>query len=161
MSNAISIRMFREGDEFDCMNVLISSFEWYLKLPGTRWLYEKFSPESLRLESMKGFSLVAEKGGKIVGYAHCDIALYGVGYLSTIGVAPSLQGSGIGSSLLKQVETKCRRLGLRKIWLMVTHINTRALTFYLMSGYEINGFMRDMTARGLHEVIMSKDLEST
>ncbi len=152
----MKVRKFRKGDEKQCARMLIDSFSWYFELKGSDWLKKKFSAASIAREAKQGISLVAVDSGSIIGYCHAGISDYGVAYLSTIGVSKRVELRGIGSSLLEQLETTCRTIGARKLWLMVTHINTEAISFYRRHGYRKEGMLRDMTLEGAHEIIMSK-----
>jgi ribosomal protein S18 acetylase RimI-like enzyme len=152
------IRLFLEGDERACASLLDGAFSWYFRLPGSQWMRKKISAESILEASKDGITLIAVERGEIKGYAHATISDYGVAYLSTIGVSSSSESKGIGSMLLKDLEGRCRNRGVRKIWLMVTHINSRAVLFYIRKGYEIEGLMKDMTLEGVHEIVMSKHL---
>ncbi|MBX8632626.1 MAG: GNAT family N-acetyltransferase [Thermoplasmata archaeon] len=152
------IRLFLKGDEKACSSLLDEAFGWYFRLPGSQWMRRKISAESILETSKDGITLVAVELGRIEGYAHAAISDYGVAYLSTIGVSPSSESKGIGTMLLKGLEERCRQKGIRKIWLMVTHINSRAVSFYIRNGYEIEGLLKDMTVEGAHEIVMSKHL---
>ena len=150
------IRKFRKGDERQCSTMLLKSFHWYFKLKGSRWLRKKFSAACIAGDAKNGISLVAVDDGGIVGYCHAGISEYGAAYLSTIGISPGARHRGTGSRLLGELESRCRKSGVRKLWLMVTHINTEAIEFYSRHGYSREGMVRDLTLEGAHEVIMSK-----
>ena len=152
----MKIRKFRKGDEKTCSPMLIESFSWYFEFKGSEWLKKKFSAASIAREAKQGINLVAVDSGNIIGYCHATISDYGVAYLSTIGVSKRIESRGIGSALLEKLETICRTIGVRKIWLMVTHTNTVAISFYRRHGYRKEGMLKDMTLEGVHEIIMSK-----
>ncbi|WP_291999882.1 GNAT family N-acetyltransferase [Caldivirga sp.] len=154
----ISIREFRDGDEVECSRVLKRAFEWYMKLPGSQWLEKKLSPENVRKSALDGITMVAVEGDSIVGCVNFTISDYNAAYVSIIGVLPEYSRRGIGSLLLEETERLCSERGVRKIWLMVSHINHAAILFYLKHNYEIAGFLKNMTLNGVHEVIMAKDL---
>ena len=50
--------------------------------------------------------------------------------ISTVGVSPDERKRGAGAMLLKELEEICRKNGVRKMWLMVTHVNREAISFY-------------------------------
>jgi len=58
-------------------------------------------------------------------------------YIANIGVHPSAQGQGIGSSLLNFAEAQARRDGFSKCSLCVAFYNQGALRLYQRHGYEI------------------------
>jgi Acetyltransferases len=155
---SISVTDFKKGMEMDCSRILFESFKWYLDFKGSDWIRSKFSPQALLLNSENGISLVAtDENFRILGYLHADIAAYSVAYLSVIGVATS--GKGVGSLLLNALEQRLKSTNIRKIWLLVSHINQNAVVFYIRKGYEFSGVLRDFTLNGLHEIILSKDLK--
>ena len=154
----MKIRRFSNGDETGCEILLKDAFQWYFEIEGSRWLSSKLSADHIKEESKSGVTFVAEDDGKLIGYVHLSIADYGVGYIPTIGVSSISQGKGAGKNLLHHLEKEAKKRGLRKIWLMVTHINTGAIVFYLRNNYLIEGFLRDMTIEGYHAIIMSKHL---
>lgn len=75
--------------------------------------------------------LVAVSGGhSIVGFC---IALPGQALLKALYVHPALNGRGIGQQLLRQVEARCRALGLAALELNASY---NAEAFYRRCGYE-------------------------
>lgn len=47
------------------------------------------------------------------------------------------EGRGVGTALIRAVEEEARRRGCRRVWLITTNDNTRALRFYQRLGYRI------------------------
>ncbi len=154
----MEIRFFKEGDETDCSKLLIKAFDWYLKIPGADWMYNKISPEAILRNSKEGVSLVAIDNGRIISYINFTISDYKTAYISVIGVNPDFSSLGVGSRILSEAESVCKRLKVRKIWLMVSHINYSGIKFYLKNGYHIEGSLKDMTIDGIDEIIMAKKL---
>ena len=136
--------------------MLIESFDWYFKLKGSEWLKKKLSAAGIAEDAKHGISLVAVDAGNIIGYCHAGLSDYGVAYLSTIGVSKISRQRGVGSRLMEELEKICRKRGVRKLWLMVTHVNREAISFYRKYGYRKEGMLRDFTLEGAHEIIMSK-----
>lgn len=58
-------------------------------------------------------------------------------YISNIGIAPHLQGQGLGLHLMKFAETQAQQAGLKKCSLSVDEHNTGAIRFYQRLGYQI------------------------
>ena len=156
--SSLHIRRFRKGDGHQCAVMLTASFAWYFRLKDSEWLRNKFSAASISSEAKRGISLVAIDAGRVIGYCHASISDYGAAYISTVGVSPDERKRGAGAMLLKELEEICRKNGVRKIWLMVTHVNREAISFYRRHGYRKEGMIRDLTTEGAHEIIMSRHL---
>lgn len=71
--------------------------------------------------------------------------------LVVIGVRTRMQGKGIGSRLLKELDKKTINLGIEKMKLTVEENNTAALKAYITNGWEIVSSVSG-------KVLMSKDL---
>ena len=156
----MKIRRFRSQDAEECEEILMDAFGWYFKLKGSSWLRKRLRKAELKNNAADGITLVAENEKRIVGYIHASLTVYGVAYISTVGISSLSQGKGVGKLLLNKLEEICRKAKIRKIWLMVGHINHDAIVFYLKNGYLIEGVMKDMTLNGLHSIIMSKQISS-
>lgn len=57
--------------------------------------------------------------------------------LKNIAVAPTLQGNGIGSTLITEIRAICKHSGFRKLWVGTPDSATQQINFY-----EKNGFVR-------------------
>jgi len=55
----------------------------------------------------------------------------------------SISGRGVGAALLAAVVSQARRLGCRRIWLVTTNDNVRALRFYQRHGWDLVAVHRD------------------
>jgi len=82
--------------------------------------------------------LVASLGGEIAGFA---IMHFGDAdaHLHLLAVEPQYRRSGIGTALLRWLETSCRTAGMRRIRLEVRIGNLPARRFYERLGYSILG----------------------
>jgi GNAT superfamily N-acetyltransferase len=69
----------------------------------------------------------------IVGFC---IALPEQALLKALYVHPGFAGQGIGQGLLREMESRCRALGLESLELSASH---NAAAFYLRCGYEAHG----------------------
>ncbi|HKF77522.1 MAG TPA: inositol monophosphatase family protein [Candidatus Dormibacteraeota bacterium] len=100
-------------------------------------------------------ALVAELGGRVVGYAELHArpsSLHDAseGWLGALAVAADLRGSGIGGALLRAVEREARLLGCADIALESSAWRDGAHRFYAGLGYEeaapAKRFRRRLTA---------------
>ena len=99
--------------------------------------------------------------GKLVGFAsYGPTSEPGVMKLHKLYLLPEMQGRGLGSRLLQQVEGEVRTGGARRLILSVNKRNTKAITAYKRNGFVIvesvvtdigNGFVMD-------DYIMAKEL---
>ena len=55
----------------------------------------------------------------------------------------SINGPGVGGALLDAAVAQARRLGCRRVWLVTTHDNVRALRFYQRHGWDLVALHRD------------------
>ena len=155
---ALRIRKFRESDAEEASRMLIDVFRWFHGLNKRSWLWKSLQPSTLIANSKTQDILVALRGKQIVGYVASTTTPYGVAYIPTIGIASRAQNSGIGTILLKKKLRDLRQQRIRKVWLLVTHSNTRAIAFYLKNKFVIEGYLRDHTGPGSDEVLLSKFL---
>ena len=85
--------------------------------------------------------LVAELGRKIIG-----TVIGGFdgrrGILYHLAVDGSLRGQGIGSLLLNEIESRLRRKGCLKCYLMVTPDNEEAMHYYEQRGWHHMDYVR-------------------
>lgn len=59
----------------------------------------------------------------------------------------TVQGRGVGTSLLTAVEDAARNAGARRLWLTTTNDNTLALRFYQRRGFDLVAVHRDAVTR--------------
>ena len=97
------------------------------------------APERLAVTVTRnpGLFIVADDGGQIVG------TVLGTfdgrrGYLYHVAVAATHHRQGIGTALIRDIETRLQALGASKIYFRVFHDNARALAFYRRLGYDTN-----------------------
>jgi GNAT superfamily N-acetyltransferase len=60
----------------------------------------------------------------------------------------SINGYGVGAALLAAAVDAVRRLGCRRVWLVTTNDNTRALRFYQRQGWDLVALYRDGVTAG-------------
>jgi GNAT superfamily N-acetyltransferase len=111
-------------------------------------LIDYFSPEKVDALNQERVCFVAEESGEVVGIG----ALEG-DELVTFFVDPQKQGGGIGSALLRAVETAAREGGLRRLRV---GSSLAGAPFYRRHGYEPTGEILEGTA-GAH-LAMEKEL---
>jgi ribosomal protein S18 acetylase RimI-like enzyme len=99
-----------------------------------------------------------------IGQDRCGLALVrergvaGAPYLTSIAVAESFRGHGVGEQLLAYVEGLFRGR-YRHFFLCVSEFNPRARAFYERHGYRAVGILEDFVVEGLNERLMVKRLE--
>ncbi|GLQ57676.1 GNAT family N-acetyltransferase [Devosia nitrariae] len=98
--------------------------------------------------------IVAEIDGVPVGW--CSRAR-GRAYVPFLFVMPELQSQGIGSMLLRRMESMLELEGAERVHLETPADNVRAVRFYERQGYRILALRPD--GRAAHEPFMSVHLE--
>ncbi len=99
----------------------------------------------------------AGDGARLLGFAWIDPrgAFSSAPYLRLIAVAESERGSGVGTALLEEFETRTAQVG-RDWCLLVSDFNTRAQAFYESHGYAKAGALEDFARPGITEILMVK-----
>ncbi|HET9345390.1 MAG TPA: GNAT family N-acetyltransferase [Candidatus Limnocylindrales bacterium] len=101
-------------------------------------------------------SWVAERDGKVVGFAGTDPAEaadvphvpLGSHALSTIYTLPETWGTGVGRALLERVEADLAADGVETMYLWVFASNDRARAFYERAGWQLDGGTQDLAIGG-------------
>jgi ribosomal protein S18 acetylase RimI-like enzyme len=156
---SFKVRRFHRSDALEASEMLRAAFEPLHKGNTEYWLWKSFDPARILVNSRTQNILVAlSSKRRIIGYISSTNTLYGASYVPTVGVHPDFQRKGVGKLLLDAKLRELRKQGVRKVWLLVTSTNTGAILFYLKNNFVIEGFLRDHTAPGVHEVLMSKFL---
>ena len=78
------------------------------------------------------------------------------GHIITIDVDPTLQRSGLGSTLIQALEEQFRSAGCKSILLEVAVNNHTALTFYKKHGYSVLKTLRRYYRGDLDALLMGK-----
>ncbi len=68
-------------------------------------------------------------------------------------------GRGVGTALLRSVEWAARAAGARRLWLITTNENTRALRFYQRCGFDLVALHHDAVTRSRATLKSSIPLE--
>ncbi|NPA85344.1 MAG: ribosomal protein S18-alanine N-acetyltransferase [Crenarchaeota archaeon] len=103
-------------------------------------------------------SLVAEVGGRVVGYA---LAAKEVGrklHLLNLAVHPDYRRMGIGKLLLQSLEKLAKRKGLKEIYLEVEEDNEVAKSLYKKLGYVEKGRIKEYYPWGKNAIVMVKKI---
>lgn len=110
--------------------------------------------------------VVAELDGQVAGYAYASPFRPRTGYRYTaetsIYVAPSAKGRGLGSTLLAPVIAECERLGLRQLMAVVGGSeNLASIALHRAFGFEVQGVMTNVGfkfGRWIDIVMMQRSL---
>ncbi len=94
-----------------------------------------------RVDGLPGF--VAMREGERVGLVTYHLADEACEIVSLDSALPD---SGVGTALVDAVADAARRLGCRRVWLMTTNDNLRALRFYQKRGFVLVAVHRDVVA---------------
>jgi ribosomal protein S18 acetylase RimI-like enzyme len=94
------------------------------------------------LESGRGHLLLAEDGGRVIGYAMVSetrgqatlVTADRMAELETLSVADGARGRGVGSALMEAAYAVMRQLGIDEVMLYVLDGNERAMRFYERRG---------------------------
>ena len=94
-------------------------------------------PESEISISPKDILFVAEKNGRLAGFAHLQAGKSGF-VLQGIGVAKEFREMGAGSALLDAALSYCREKGASEVALEVEETNLRAARVYAKHGFVVS-----------------------
>ena len=100
---------------------------------------------------------VYELGGKIVGVSGLTVENKKTGIVRWVYVLPEYQRKGIGTALLRHIESIAKRCGLRMLKLRTSEKAYWAISFYRKLGYKVSGKIRVPWG---HDVVFTKELEN-
>ena len=92
---------------------------------------------SYQADLLSGF--IAEHDGNRIGLLTFNI---NEDELEIITLNAIVEGKGVGTALLEEVENLAKKKKCTRIWLITTNDNVDALRFYQMKGYEIKSVHR-------------------
>ncbi|MEO5805646.1 N-acetyltransferase [Devosia sp.] len=154
---AVSIRKAEQGDARRLAEIGFRAWETSI-LPMLTERAGMRQAEATRLSQAIAETLnriiVAEVGGVVVGW--CSRA-GGRAYIPFLFVVPELQSHGIGSMLLRRMESMIELAGADRVQLETPADNVRAVKFYEKQGYHILAMRPD--GRSSHEAFTSVRLE--
>ena len=98
-----------------------------------------YTSDELReaMREPEAFTLVAERGGAIVGFLVGALDARRRGHVITIDVVPDLRRRGLGGRLIAAAEQRWLHAGVQLVRLEVAVNNHSALAFYARLGYRI------------------------
>jgi ribosomal protein S18 acetylase RimI-like enzyme len=108
----------------------------------------------------RGHTLVAEDGGRPVGFVIARGTHRGWGTVITLDVDPDWQRRGIGGQLLAAIESWLRGEGVRVVSLETPADESGARQFYERHGYQLGGRVRGYYHGSLDAFGMVKRLEA-
>jgi ribosomal protein S18 acetylase RimI-like enzyme len=106
----------------------------------------------------RGFTLVGEREGKIVGFVVVDQDRQGQGHVITIDVLPEARRSGLGSRLMAAAEERLRTRGCSVVFLETAVDNTAALAFYKRHGYTLIHTIPRYYLDSIDALVLAKNL---
>jgi len=120
----IDVRPARGGDDWDWLGALWRE-EW-----GGETMVSRGRVHRLRDQA----ALIAWEGNTRIGTATYDA---GTGEWELTSLNAIVEERGVGSSLLRAVEDAAAAAGAKRLWLITTNDNLRALRFYQRRGYRL------------------------
>ncbi|HKW65436.1 MAG TPA: GNAT family N-acetyltransferase [Candidatus Acidoferrum sp.] len=160
LENAPSIRMAVEADVEPLVRLINAAF--VVEQPFIEG--ERIGPVGVREYMKKGEFLVAEDAAGLAGCVYVELRTER-GYLGLLGVAPELQGTGLGHELMNAAESYFRTAGCRAIDLRIISPRTPLPAFYEHFGYSRTGtapFAADVPVKvPCHYIQMSKKLSDS
>jgi predicted N-acetyltransferase YhbS len=96
--------------------------------------------ESLNDKSSQG-SMVAEIGGKVIGFILGEVSGWefgvpeNIGWIDTIGVDPAYQMEGVATRLAKELINNLRAVGVKTIYTLVNWNDWDLLQFFHATGF--------------------------
>ena len=100
-----------------------------------------------------GTTVVLRRRGRLVGSVHGEKAPGDSFYIGRLMVAPDLQGQGLGSRLLSEIEARAPA-GTRRLRLVTGAASASSIAFYSRRGYAVTGRGRGETSVDI--VVMRK-----
>ena len=124
--------------------------------PESPWSAAQFRDELAGVPKTRRY-IVANDGATIVGYA--GIALAGeVADIHTLTVIPEFRRQGIATSMLSDLEAWAESKGVEAVMLEMREGNNEAQPLYEKAGYHAISRRDNYYAKGIHAVIMRKEL---
>lgn len=79
-----------------------------------------------------------EDGGRVEACVYLEPRNNHV-YIGMLSIAPERQGSGLGSTLLAEVERQCRVAGYQALDLRFVHLRDDLSAYYTKRGFKVSG----------------------
>jgi ribosomal protein S18 acetylase RimI-like enzyme len=109
--------------------------------------------------STKAATWIAEDNGRLAGFAIVEWSadeFSTVAYIQTLEVAENQRGHGIGTELLRHMESSAQQAGASLIWLHVDAENASAIRLYEAHGYRFEGRQENYYAGHRDALIYAK-----
>ena len=151
----MSIRKATSTDACGILACLCAAFEVYRdSYTPAAFADTILTPETLqgRFQEMTVFVATGESG-EIVGTIACNVIHPEEGHIRGMAVLPVSQGSGIAARLLAHAEAHFRQRNCKRISLDTTSPLTRAIRFYIRSGFSPSGKVQDFFGMPLYEYV--------
>jgi ribosomal protein S18 acetylase RimI-like enzyme len=150
MPSSLAIERAQESDFDWCAQLMSGSEPWITlrrDLDGCRSALRRPGSELI----------VAREGGQLIGFILIHpYGFAGSPYITSIAVAESARGKGLGSQLLAFAERQMA--GRRFIFLCVSSFNRRAQELYYRLGYKCVGEIPNYVIEGHSELLLCKKL---
>ncbi len=105
-----------------------------------------------------GKTLVAQSGGRPIGFVTAEFSKRDVGHIIAIAVSYPERGRGIGARLLRAAEELARKQGASRLELCTADGNLSALGLFLRSGFTVHRRIPRYYARGQAADLLVKHL---
>jgi GNAT superfamily N-acetyltransferase len=162
------IRLLSEHDSVEALTELLHRAYSALGAMGFRYKAVDQTAETTRRRISKGECYVAIRGDAVVGTAlllpptfrapHCEwYDRTGVAVLGQFAVEPSFQRQGLGSRLIRHVETRALELGAEELSIDTSEGATHLIALYHRRGYRHVGFAQ-WAHTNFRSVLLSKRL---
>ncbi|MDQ0221537.1 GNAT family N-acetyltransferase [Streptococcus moroccensis] len=115
----------------------------------------QFGPAKSLAEQSDTVTLTREVAGELVAVLQARISLANA-HITSLVVAPSQQGQGLGRSLLGEFEGLAKDRGITSITLSTK--SYQAEGFYKIVGYQVYGELQDVPQKGITKYHMVKYL---
>ncbi len=106
----------------------------------------------------RGFTLVAEHDGKIIGFIVVDRNRQNEGHVITIDVLPEARRAGLGSHLMASAEERLRGLACSMVFLETAVDNAAAIAFYKRLGYSVVHIIPHYYLDTIDALVLAKNL---
>lgn len=144
----LRVRSYRSADEPFVARLAADAFAEFSRRPGP-----------LTLSMLRtGSTLIAELGGRPVGFSVAEFQKDRVAHLVAIAVDYPHRGVGVGSALIAAEQTRARRRGSRALELCTADCNLEAIDLFLRRGFRIEGRVAHFYARGQAACVLRRDL---
>lgn len=121
---------------------------WYLSLPGAECMVAELTKRTPRNSRAQR---------KIVGFV-VSVSRESYGHIVTMDVLEAHRRKGVASALLRRMESKMRRGGIREVCLETATNNEAAIAFWKKHGYRSHGVLPNYYPNRVDAYVMSKRL---